>query len=315
MGKYSIHLRNSPAIKQSPCTFPFWITIGIVLLVSPFLEGATLQPQTIKAFSRYIENVEKELNERGKGELPFLRVQESPGNLISLDKELVIIRNLYENDDTPKGIIHDWLGATVLEGISLDRALEIITDYKLHERIFDEIVLSEPISSSGDLIRSHMRFKKEGIVTVITDSIHESRIHRISDKQAQVFCRSLRVNEIENWGQEDERLLPEGNDRGILWKLNSYISLEEIEDGVIIECRSINLTRDLPFGIGLFIGRFIRNLPPESLDLMLHSLRAYIENNPEAPELPRPEKIGDRGQLQVGDDNSEGTGDRGQLPE
>lgn len=263
-----------------PTNCSFWLPVIIFLFLPPLLEGATLQPRTAQAYSTYIEKVEQELVSRQNGELPYLRVSESPGNLISLSKNLIVIRNLYENDTTPKGIIHDWLGATVLKGISLDQALEVLLDYELHQEIFKEVVLSQILSQSADQVKTHMRFKKEGLLTVVTDSFHEAQIFRLSDKKVQIFSRSSRVNEIENYGKKNVKLLPEGNDRGLLWKINSYISLEESEDGVIIECRSINLTRDLPFGISLFIGPFIKNLPAESLESMLTALKLYLSEEP-----------------------------------
>lgn len=263
-----------------PTNSSFWLPVIIFFFLPPLLEGATLQPRTAKAYSTYIEKIEQELISRQKGELPYLRVSESPGNMISLSKEHIVLRNLYEKDTTPKGIIHDWLGATKFKGISLDQALEVLLDYELHQKIFKEIVLSRLLSQSDDVIKAHMRFKKEGLLTVVTDSLHEALIFRLSDKRAQIFCRSSKIHEIDNYGEEDEKLLPEGIDRGLLWRMNSYITLEESEDGVIIEIRSINLTRDLPFGFSLFIGPFIKNLPPESLESMLTSLKLYLSDEP-----------------------------------
>jgi hypothetical protein len=54
------------------------------------------------------------------------------------------------------------------------------------------------------------------------------------------------------------------------------MTLEESENGVTMECRSVNLTRDLPFGIGIIIGPFIKNLPPESIESMLTALKSYL---------------------------------------
>lgn len=258
-----------------------------LILFCPFtcLEGATLQAKTAKAFDEYIEKVEEELTARRNNNLPYLMVSESPGNMISLSQNLVVIRNLNEDDQTPKGIIHDWLGAVFLEGISLDETLEILVDYDSHPEIFEEILQARLISKTGNQLKSQIRFKKEGLLTVVTDSVNEAQVFRISKNKAQVFCRSVRINEIENPGTEREKVLPAGNDRGLLWRLNSYMTLEESENGVTIECRSVNLTRDLPFGIGIILGPFIKNLPPESIESMLTSLQSYVSGkNPPIPD-------------------------------
>ena len=257
-----------------------WLPIITSFFFSPPLEGAVLQNKTVEAYSSYIAKVEKELVSRRNGELPYLSVSESPGNLIALSKDLMVIRNLHEDDETPKGIIHEWLGAAFLEGITLDQALQVLTDYDIHQDIFKEVVFSKLISRSGDLFTTHMRFRIDGLLTIATDSTNEAQVFRISDKKAQIFCHSKKINEIENYGEKNEKLLLEGRDRGLLWRVNSYITLLESAEGVTIECRSIHLTRDIPFGIGLFIGSFINNVPAESLESILTALKTLFSKEP-----------------------------------
>ena len=43
--------------------------------------------------------------------------------------------------------------------------------------------------------------------------------------------------------------------------MNSYWSLEERDNGVMVECRSITLTRDIPSGLGFIIGPIINRMP------------------------------------------------------
>jgi len=258
----------------------FWLPVITSLFLFSPLEGAVLQNKTVEAYSSYIAKVEEELVSRRNGELPYLSVSESPGNLIALSKDLIVIRNLHEDDETPKGIIHEWLGAAFLEGITLDQALQVLTDYDIHQDIFKEVVFSKLISRSGDLFTTHMRFRIDGLLTIATDTTNEAQVFRISNKKAQIFCQSKKINEIEHYGKEDEKLLPEGNDRGLLWRVNSYITLLESDEGVAIECRSIHLTRDIPFGIGLFIGSFINNVPAESIESVLTALKLHFSKEP-----------------------------------
>ena len=259
---------------------------GIICLLFPALLvfcqlpciGATLQKKTIEAYNSYIEQVENKLLERREGKLPFQFVKESPGNLISLEEGQIVLRNMNEDDETPKGIIHDWIGAVELPEVTLDEVLNLLTDYDRHAEIFEEILSSSLISQGENRAGIHMRLRKDGLLTVVVDSLHESETIKISSDRAQILCHSVRINEVEDPGTEDEKILPEGNDRGILWRLNSYISLEESAQGVVVECRSINLSRGLPFGISLILGPFLKNLPPESIESMLNSLRQHFTN-------------------------------------
>ena len=255
--------------------------IPAFIVISPGIQvqGATLKARTAEAYQQYMEKVELEMAARRQGTLPYLMVSESPGNMVSLSQDLIVIRNLYENDETPKGIIHDWLGAVFFKGISMDQALNILMDIRRHPAIFKEVLDCEVLNQSEDSVTARIVYRIDGILTVVTDSQQESEIIRISENKAQIICRSSRINEISNYGKENEKILPEGNDRGLIWRLDSYITLEENEEGVTLECRFIQLSRDIPFGISLFLGPHLKKMLPESIESMLTGLRSYLYEN------------------------------------
>jgi hypothetical protein len=64
-----------------------------------------------------------------------------------------------------------------------------------------------------------------------------------------------------------------GDDRGFLWRLNAYWRYEAVPGGVIAECESVSLSRDVPFGLGLVAGPIIRSTARESMERTLESLR------------------------------------------
>ena len=66
-----------------------------------------------------------------------------------------------------------------------------------------------------------------------------------------------------------ERELPAGTGHGFLWRLNAYWLIEPRPNGVYLECRTISLSRDIPFGLGWAVGPFVRTLPTESLHLTM----------------------------------------------
>ena len=61
---------------------------------------------------------------------------------------------------------------------------------------------------------------------------------------------------------------------GFLWRLYSYWKFMAKEDGVIVECRAISLSRDIPLGLGWVIEPIVKNLPRESL---INTLKATRE--------------------------------------
>ena len=72
-------------------------------------------------------------------------------------------------------------------------------------------------------------------------------------------------------GTPKEKVYPPDTGYGFLWRLYSYWRFMEEAGGVIVECRAISLTRDVPLGLGFIIEPIIKNLPRESL---VHTLEA-----------------------------------------
>jgi hypothetical protein len=63
---------------------------------------------------------------------------------------------------------------------------------------------------------------------------------------------------------------------GFLWRLHSYWRFEKRDAGVVVECRAVSLTRDVPFGLGWAIEPIIEKLPKESLINTLEATRQAL---------------------------------------
>ena len=66
---------------------------------------------------------------------------------------------------------------------------------------------------------------------------------------------------------------------GFLWRLYSYWRFEERDTGVVVECRAISLTRNVPFGLGWAIEPMIEKLPKESLIKTLEATRQALQTH------------------------------------
>ena len=239
----------------------------------PAIHGSTLQEHTAAAFSEYASMVEKELDQRAAGSMPFLHATDSSEDKDRLVQGKTIIENLNKKNKTPDGIIHDWIGCIFVPGANLNDVIDILIDYDSHKTVFDEVVDSKLVEVSGNHLKSYLRFKKKEVITVVTDTWYEAEFKYYPGKKAQMISRSTRINEVENFGKANERLKPEGEDNGFLWRMNTYWSLEETGDGVIVDCRSVSLSRDIPPGLGLMIKPIITKTPRNSLKKTLHTLR------------------------------------------
>ncbi len=253
--------------------FPF--IFAFLLSISP-APGSSLQNDTRETFAKYADDAEKELVERRNGVLSFFREAGLPANQAALSRGDKVITNLNDKDETPGGIIHDWIGAVFIPGVRLENVVDTLLDYDSHDEIFSEVIDSRLENRSGNLLTVYMRFKKKEIITVVTDTRHEATLYPISGNKAQIFSRSTKINEVENFGKTNETVLPEGEDHGFLWRMHSYWSLEEGKNGVLVECRSITLSRDIPLGLAFIIGPIINRMPRESLESVLETLKAHL---------------------------------------
>jgi len=81
---------------------------------------------------------------------------------------------------------------------------------------------------------------------------------------------------VDDAGTPKEKIYLPDTGYGFLWRLYSYWSFEGRGDGVIVQCRAISLTRDVPLGLGFIIEPIIKNLPRESLVNTLKATREAL---------------------------------------
>jgi hypothetical protein len=96
---------------------------------------------------------------------------------------------------------------------------------------------------------------------------------RLGPTRASSRSISTRIAEVANAGTSAERVLAEGEDRGFLWRMNSYWRYEEVRGGVIVELESITLSRGIPMGLGVVLGPMIDRIAQESVTRTLTSVR------------------------------------------
>jgi hypothetical protein len=157
-------------------------------------------------------------------------------------------------------------------GATIDSALALLQDYDHHARIYAPAVSgAKLLSRDGDRFRMHLRFTMTRVITVVVNTDNEALFTRDAPDRAHSRIHSTRVAQVENAGTPSERELPVGHDGGYLWRLNSYWRLLARDGGVYVECESISLTRDIPFGFGWIVKPFVTSLPKDSLAFTLQT--------------------------------------------
>ncbi len=242
-----------------------------------------LHPKTLEALDAYIHNAEAEMRKRLQGSGSFLWSQQMPVRARVLGQGQVVAQ-FWSGEGpvkVPKGLIHDWIAAAFIPDSNIQQLLAVMQDYDQHQNTYKpEVIDSKLISRDGDHFRVYLRLLKKKIITVVLDTDHE--VHYCPVDKTRWVCRShtTRIAEVENAGSPDERVLEPDTGYGFLWRLYSYWRFEEHNGGVVVECRAISLTRDVPFGLGWAIEPIIEKLPKESLINTLEATRHALHGRP-----------------------------------
>ena len=180
----------------------------------------------------------------------------------------------------PNGLIHDWIGAAFVAGTTVEKTLALVQDYDNHKNIYKpEVMDSRLITHNGNDFTIYLRLLKKKIITVVLDTDHDVHYQRVKDDQW--FCRSYttRIAEVDDAGTAKEKVYPPDTGYGFMWRLYSYWKFMGDAGGVIVECRAISLSRDIPLGLGWIIEPIVKNLPKESLIKTLKDTRQALTLN------------------------------------
>jgi hypothetical protein len=257
------------------------LTLGLTVPASVTVSAATLKPQTITAFDRYIAESERQAGATLGDPARFLSVTAATDlaglrrGQLSIDK--VEIKSSGKKIDIPDGMIHHWIGVVFVPGATADEAVRLLQDYDRHQDIYKpNVARSKLLSHTGDQFKMSLRFYMKKVITVVVNSDHEARFSRPEPGRAHSRIASTRIAEVEDPDTPHEKELPVGNDGGYLWRLNSYWRFLERDGGTYVQCESITLTRGLPMIIGAIIRPFVTSIPRETLTFTLETTRKAL---------------------------------------
>jgi len=233
-----------------------------------------LKQETIDAFNRYVATAESRIQSSYNG---ALRLPDTP----QMRAGAVLVEPAQGNGLVATkggGLIEDWIGAVFIPGAKLATTLAVAQDYPHHKDYYKpEVVDTALRHHDGNDFAVYMRIVKSKLfLTDVLNTEHEIHFAPLDPKRWYSISRATRVAEVSNPGKPDERELPVGKDRGLLWRLNGYWYFEEKDAGVYLQCESITLTRDVPFGMGKIFEPFIHGLPAESLRFGLEKTRKAV---------------------------------------
>lgn len=234
-----------------------WIRSLAFIAALPLLANAQfttkLSPKTTKAFDSYLNINEPKMTNRAR----FAQLKP--------DEVRVEAANGDGTIEVESGMVHDWIGATFVPGATVQQALTVLQNYPAYKTIYTpEIIDSKLISHDGNRWHPYLKIVKTKVLTAVLNTEYDVEYRDLGSSRWAMTSRSTKIVEVEH-----EKELADGTGHGFLWRLNAYWVLEPRDNGVYLECRSISLSRDIPFGLGAVVGSFVNSLPTESLQATL----------------------------------------------
>lgn len=241
-----------------------------------------LDPQTVSQFDAYARKVEDGLNERWKGKKSFLAIEDDKAQLQKVLAGDFDIRQLPAGQPTEVtgGLIHDWAGDVFIRGVNIDQVLAVLQNFDSHKKIYPEVSDSRTVRRNGNDITGFWRVQRKGMVPVILDIEQEAHYEQVAP--GKWICRAYarNIKEIETGLLSRGRKFPVGKGHGYLWRLYAYWSIESYNGGVLAECRTLSLSRNIPDGLTWAVGPYVQKQPQESLTSTLRETRRAVGGSP-----------------------------------
>jgi hypothetical protein len=246
--------------------------------------AATLRPQTIRGWEKYIDAAEKRINRevnQGPGflVLDFKPAEEKARIRKLLEDGQVHVEKIRAEDARGKsiqaedGMIHHWYGSVLIPGATLETVIPWVQSYDRHSEYFPEVEKSKLLSRNGESFTIFLRLVRKKVVTVHYNTEHRVIYRHRSPSQISSQSIASRIAEVSGAGTAAEKEKSSADDSGFLWRLNSYWRFEQTDAGVLVECESISLSRSIPLGLGWLVRPFVESVPRESLNNMLVAIR------------------------------------------
>lgn len=266
-------------------------TVSIRARAGDAPEPVKLQTSAMAAFEKYVRLTGARNAEEISRRSPFLRADALPEEkraeaYAAMQRGEVEVEKLQTLDGgkpilCPGCLIHDWAGTVFIPGATLTQTLAMVEDYNRHSQIYAPYELkSQILARDGGDFKVRVRFLRKKVITVVLDVVFNIDYHTLDATHAWSHAHTESVRQIEDHDTPEEYALPEGDDGGYLWAMETYWRFVERDGGTYVQCESASLTRSVPAIFAWIVDPFLRSIPRESLTGILSDTRKGVLHPP-----------------------------------
>jgi hypothetical protein len=244
--------------------------------------AAELDEQTLAAWGNYVASAKMRMQDRVAGKSPFLWADEDAMRRRQLESGAIIISPLGNSHPlpVPRGLIHHWVGAVFVPDARIQDLSAVVGDYGRYDEIYRPTLIKAELldSTDGEQKFSILWVQRVLLVTAAFYTELNSNCVALNSRQGYMNFTTTRVQQIENYGEKDERRLAQDQGSGYLWRLMSFARFEERDGGLYLELEVIGLSKDLPGSLRFLLKPVIEHIPRQALTAKLEQTRQAIRS-------------------------------------
>ena len=244
------------------------------------LRAAELRPATCSAWEAYVQTAEARMQARLQQGAHFLWTDEEPGRDQALRDGTILVSPGAGNgtQGVPGGLIHDWVAAMFIPHANLAGVLRVAHDYADYKQFYKPAIVDSRLlgSAAGEKSFEMRSLHHVLLVTAVMDSQFVTHDFPVDAKRWYLVADATRVQDVANYGQPDERLLPPDHGKGYVWRLHTITRYEERNDGVYVEMETIALSREVPAALRWMINPVVARFSRSELTMSLRQTREAV---------------------------------------
>ena len=178
------------------------LAILLCLLSSARSDAAELKQKTLQAWDAYVQTANLAMEQRAAGRSPFLWVDESPDRLRRVRSGELVVSNR-DPSEVPSGLIHHWVGAVFLSGVTLDEVNAVFNDYDHYPDFYRPRVVKVKVLKQTDDYQkiTTLVVQRAFGVTGAVEADNEVHIIKLDARRVYSLSNATRVQEIVNYGE------------------------------------------------------------------------------------------------------------------
>jgi hypothetical protein len=176
------------------------------------------------------------------------------------------------NLGVPDAAVHHWRGTVLVPGARLDDVLSRLEREPPDNRQ-EDVVASSILQARPGYLKVAIRVRRSLIMSAVFDTEHEVYFERHGPSRAASWSVATKIVEVADAGTPKERPKGPEEDRDLLWRWHAFWRYEQLDQGVLVECESITLSRPVPFMLKPVAGPLVSHVARESMDRTLAVFR------------------------------------------